>query len=129
MPPRARFLAEPVVTDDPDVLAVPRLLVPGGGSEVTVPELLGPPGLMAELLMPPVLAVSGAPVTPAVPVPAEPEFGEPVALAGLEGAVVTPAVPAPVEPLLGEPTALPAPADAPPVPPPALPPPAPPPPV
>src|SRR2546423_15622266 len=103
VPPRgARFLAEPVVPDDPDALAVPRLFVPGGGSEATVPELSGVPGLLAELLMPPVLA-------------------------GLEGAVVTPDVPAPVEPL-GEPTALPAP-DVPALPPPALPPPAPPPPV
>ncbi|MFL6827377.1 MAG: hypothetical protein ACJ8E2_13035, partial [Bradyrhizobium sp.] len=115
------FLAEPVVTDDPDALAVPRLFVPGGGgSEATVPELLGPPGFMAELLMPPALPVSeGVPVTPGVPVPAEPGFGEAVALAGLDGAVVTPALPAPVEPPLGEP------ADVPPVPPPALPPPAP----
>ncbi|MFL6814354.1 MAG: hypothetical protein ACJ8EK_09965, partial [Bradyrhizobium sp.] len=109
------------MTDDPDVLAVPRLFVPGGGSEVTLPELLGPPGLMAELLIPPVLAASeGTPVTPALLVPAEPGFGEPVALAGLEGEVVTPARPAAVEPPVYEPTA---PADVPPVPPPALPPP------
>src|SRR5450756_1104869 len=56
---------EPVVVvdpDDPEELAVPALLVPGGGGEAT---LAGP---------------DGTPLTAAVPAPAEPALGEPVAL-------------------------------------------------
>jgi hypothetical protein len=70
-----------VVIDDPDVLAVPRLLVPGGGSETTFPELPAPLGSLMELFKPPALAgPDGTPLTPAVPAPTEPAFGEPTAL-------------------------------------------------
>jgi hypothetical protein len=96
--PPARLPAEPVVMeDDPDELAVPALLVPGGG-EATLAELPAPLGSLPELLRPP-------------------------ALAGPDGTPLTPAVPAPAEPALGEPVALPLPADEPPAAPPALPPP------
>src|SRR5712672_2731188 len=99
-------LAEPVVMDDgnPDELAVPALLVPGGGGEATFAELPAPLGSLLELLSPP-------------------------ALAGPDGTPLTPAVPAPGEPALGEPAALPLPAEGPLAAPPALPPPAPPPPL
>jgi hypothetical protein len=80
-------LAEPVVADDPlpaddpDELAVPALLVPGGGGEATFAELPAPLGSLPELLRPPTLAgPDGTPLTPAVPAPAEPAFGEPTAL-------------------------------------------------
>jgi len=79
-------LAEPVVVDDPDAagdpdeLAVPALLVPGGG-EAIFAELPAPLGSLPELLRPPTLAgPDGTPLTPAVPAPGEPAFGEPTAL-------------------------------------------------
>src|SRR6266699_3871903 len=58
-------LAEPVVIGNPDELAVPALLVPGGGGEASFAALAGP---------------HGTPLTPAVPAPAEPALGEPTAL-------------------------------------------------
>src|SRR6267143_4931964 len=76
-------LAEPVVMDDgnPDELAVPALLVPGGGGEASFAELPAPLGSLPELLRPPTLAgPDGTPLTPAVPAPAEPALGEPTAL-------------------------------------------------
>ena len=76
-------LAEPVVMDDgnPDELAVPALLVPGGGGEASFAELPAPLGSLPELLRPPALAgPDGTPLTPAVPAPAEPALGEPAAL-------------------------------------------------
>jgi len=83
----AAGLAEPVVMDDPDVpgdpdeLAVPALLVPGGGGDATLAELPAPLESLPELLSPPALAgPDGAPLTPAVPAPAEPALGEPTAL-------------------------------------------------
>jgi hypothetical protein len=84
--PPAAGRAEPVVTDDPavpeapDELAVPALLVPGGGGEATFAELPAPLGSLPELLRPPALAgPDGTPLTPAVPAPAEPALGEPAA--------------------------------------------------
>jgi hypothetical protein len=72
--------AEPIVADDPDELAVPALLVPGGG-EAVFAELPAPLGSLPELLRPPTLAgPDGTPLMPAVPVPGEPAFGEPAAL-------------------------------------------------
>jgi hypothetical protein len=85
-----------VVTEDPDELAVPALLVPGGGGEASSVELPTPLGSSPELLRPP-------------------------ALAGPDGTPFTPVVPAPAEPALGEPAALPLPADGPPAAPAALP--------
>src|ERR1700722_5362629 len=76
----ALLAAEPVVID-PDELAAPALLVPGGGSETTLPELPAPLGSLPELFRPPALAgPDGTPLTPAEPAPAEPAFGEPTAL-------------------------------------------------
>jgi hypothetical protein len=89
-------LDDPVVADDPEELAVPALLVPGGG-EATLAEFPVPLGSLPELLRPP-------------------------ALAGPDGTPLTPAVPAPAEPALGEPAAVPEPADGPLAAPPALPP-------
>jgi hypothetical protein len=96
-PTPALFPAEPVVMEDPDELAVPALLVPGGGGAASFAELPAPLGSLPELL-------------------------RPAALAGPDGTPLTAAVPAPVEPALGEPAALPLPADAPLAAPPALPP-------
>ncbi len=77
---RSFDLAEPVVAGDPDELAVPALLVPGGG-EAILAELPAPLGSLPELLRPPTLAgPDGTPLTPAVPAPGEPAFGEPAAL-------------------------------------------------
>lgn len=71
---------EPVVAEDPDELAVPALLVPGGGG-ATFAEFPAPLGSLPELLRPPTLAgPDGTPLTPAVPAPGEPAFGEPAAL-------------------------------------------------
>jgi hypothetical protein len=71
---------DPVVEDEPVELAVPALLVPGGGGEATLAELPAPLGSLPELLRPPALAgPDGTPLTPAVPAPAEPAFGEPAA--------------------------------------------------
>src|SRR5437899_667063 len=99
-------LAEPVVMDDgnPDELAVPALLVPGGGGEATFAELPAPLGSLPELLRPPTLAgPDGTPLTPAVPAPAEPAFGEPTAL------------PVPADGPLAAPPALPPPPAPPPL--------------
>ena len=79
--------AEPVVVDparpgDPDELAVPALLVPGAAGWLSFTELPAPLGSLTELFNPPALAgPDGTPLTPAVPVPAEPAFGEPAGLA------------------------------------------------
>ena len=100
--PPARLPAEPVVMeDDPDELAVPALLVPGGG-EASFAGLPAPLGSLPELLRPPALAgPDGAPLTPAVPAPAEPAFGEPAALAlPADGPLAAPpALPPPPPPL------------------------------
>jgi hypothetical protein len=95
-----------VLPGDPDEFAVPKVLVPGAVG--TFAELPAPLGSLPELLSPPTLAgPDGTPLTPAVPAPADPAFGEPAA------------VPAPEEGPLAAP-----PADAPPAePPPELPPP------
>jgi hypothetical protein len=117
----ALLLAVPVVVDplaapaaapaDPDEFAVPKELVPGFVG--TFAELPAPLGSLPELLRPPAFAGPfGTPLTPAVPVPAAPAFGDPTPLP----------VPA-VGPLAAPPAEAP-PAD----PPPALPPPPPPPP-
>jgi hypothetical protein len=72
---------DPVVAGDPDELAVPALLVPGAGGEAAFAELPAPLGSLPELLRPPALAgPDGTPLTPAVPAPGEPAFGEPTAL-------------------------------------------------
>ena len=85
--PPAAARAEPVVIDDPvvavnpDELAVPAALVPGGGGAATFAEFPAPLGSLPELLRPPTLAgPDGTPLTPAVPAPAEPALGEPTAL-------------------------------------------------
>src|SRR3954466_9950045 len=93
----------PVFAPDPDELAVPALLVPGGGGVASLDELPAPLGSLPELFRPP-------------------------AFAGPDGTPLTPDVPAPADPALGEPTALPLPAEGPLAAPPALPPLAPPPP-
>ena len=106
-PPPARLPADPVVVPDegaPDEFAVPAELVPGVVG--TFAALPAPLGSFAELFSPPALAGPlGTPLTPAVPAPAAPAFGEPVAL------------PVPAEGPLAAP-----PAEAPPVPPPEPPP-------
>ena len=92
---------DPVVADDPEELAVPALLVPGGG-ETTLAELPAPLGSLPELLRPPALAgPDGTPLTPAVPAPAEPAFGEPAALPEpADGPLAAPpALPPPPPPL------------------------------
>jgi hypothetical protein len=98
----AAGLAEPVVVPgDPDELAVPRLLVPGGGGEATFAELPAPLGSLPELLRPPELAgPDGTPLTPAVPAPAEPALGEPAALPlpAVGPLAAPPALPPPVPP-------------------------------
>src|SRR6202171_1296445 len=66
---------DPVVADDPDELAVPALLVPGGGGEATFAELPAPLGSLPELLRPSTLAgPDGTPLTPGVAAPREPAF-------------------------------------------------------
>ena len=108
---------EPEFVPPPEVFAVPRALVPGAFG--VLDALPAPLGSFPELLSPPTLAAPlGTPLTPAVPAPAEPAFGEPTAL------------PEPVEGPLAAPPAADPPADAPPpeAPPPADPPPPPPPP-
>ena len=98
-PTPARLPAEPVVVeDDPDELAVPALLVPGGGGDATLAELPAPLGSLPELLSPPALAgPDGTPLTPAVPAPAEPALGEPTALPlPAEGPLAVPPVLAPL---------------------------------
>jgi hypothetical protein len=97
---RSFDLAEPVVADDPDELAVPALLVPGGGGETFFAELPAPLGSLPELLRPPTLAgPDGTPLMPAVPAPGEPAFGEPTALpVPAEGPLAAP--PALLAPLL-----------------------------
>ena len=103
-PTPARLPAEPVVMEDgPDELAVPALLVPGGGGDATLAELPAPLGSLPELLSPPALAgPDGTPLTPAVPAPAEPALGEPTALPlPAEGPLaVPPALAPPLVPLL-----------------------------
>jgi len=101
---------EPALLADPDEFAVPKLFVPGAVG--TFAELPAPLGSLPELLSPPALAGPlGTPLTPAVPPPAEPAFGDPTALpVPAEGPLAAP--PAEVPPL-AEP-----PADPPPPPPP-----------
>jgi hypothetical protein len=103
-PTPARLPAEPVVVEDgPDELAVPALLVPGGGGDATLAELPAPLGSLPELLSPPTLAgPDGTPLTPAVPAPAEPALGEPAALLlPAEGPLAAPpALAPPLVPLL-----------------------------
>jgi hypothetical protein len=77
VPPGAD-LAEPVVTPvpvfapDPDELAVPALLVPGGGGVASLDELPAPLGSLPELFSPPEFAgPDGTPLTPDVPAPAD----------------------------------------------------------
>jgi hypothetical protein len=56
---------DPVVTGDPDELAVPALLVPCGGGETIFAELPAPLGSLPELLRAPALAgPNGAPLAP-----------------------------------------------------------------
>jgi hypothetical protein len=92
--------AEPVVTPapGPDELAVPELLVPGGGGAVSLDELPAPLGSLAELFSPPEFAgPDGTPLTPDVPAPADPALGEPTALP-LEGPLAAPPVLPPLAP-------------------------------
>jgi hypothetical protein len=61
---------------DPDEFAVPDAFVPGAVG--TFAEFPTPLGSFTELFRPPALAGPlGTPLTPAVPAPAEPAFGEP----------------------------------------------------
>lgn len=65
----------------PDDCAVPEVLVPGAGGVASLEALPTPDGSLPELFKPPTLAgPDGTPLTPAVPAPAEPAFGEPTAL-------------------------------------------------
>jgi len=69
----------PVLTPAPDDCAVPALLVPGG--EASLDEFAEPLGSSPALFNPPGFAgPDGMPLTPDVPAPAEPAFGEPAAL-------------------------------------------------
>src|SRR5688572_27484515 len=90
--PPPRLPADPVVVPEggPDELAVPAELVPGGAG--TFAALPAPLGSFAELFRPPTLAGPlGTPLTPAVPAPAAPAFGEPVALpVPVEGPLAAP---------------------------------------
>src|SRR5712671_1661481 len=91
-------LAEPVVTPapGPDELAVPALLMPGGGGAASLDALPAPLGSLPELFSPPAFAgPDGTPLTPDVPAPADPALGEPTAL------------PLPAEGLLAAPPVLP----------------------
>jgi hypothetical protein len=64
--------------DDPVEFAVPNAFVPGAVG--TFAEFPTPLGSFTELFRPPALAGPlGTPLTPAVPAPAEPAFGEPAA--------------------------------------------------
>src|ERR1700688_1684467 len=84
LPPAEPVVIDEPAADEPDELAVPALLVPGGGSETTLPEFPAPLGSLPELFRPPALAgPGGTPFTPALPAPAEPAFGEPTALLAL----------------------------------------------
>src|SRR4051794_10018350 len=110
--------AEPVVTPppvfarEPDDCAVPALLVPGGGGEATFAELPAPLGSLPELFSPPALpGPDGTPLTPAVPAPVEPAFGEPTAL---PVPAVGPLAAPPAVPPLAPPPAPPAPPAPPP---------------
>jgi hypothetical protein len=123
-PPVPLFLAVPVVLVplappvappcDPDEFAVPAVFVPGAVGAFV--ELPAPLGSLPELLSPPAFAGPfGTPLTPVVPAPAEPAFGEPTALpVPADGPLAAPPVEAP-------------PAEAPPADPPPAPPPPPPP--
>jgi hypothetical protein len=65
----------------PDDCAVPAVLVPGAGWVASLEALPAPDGSLPELFNPPTLAgPDGTPLTPCVPAPAEPAFGEPTAL-------------------------------------------------
>jgi hypothetical protein len=91
---------EPVLTPEPVEFAVPALLVPGAGGDASFDELPAPLGSLPELFNPPALAgPDGTPLTPAVPAPAEPEFGEPTALpVPAEGPLAAPPVLPPLAP-------------------------------
>ena len=102
-------VAVPVVVDppepvlalpiEPEEFAVPKLFVPGAVG--TFAELPAPLGSLPELLSPPAFAGPlGAPLTPAVPAPAEPAFGDPTALPvpAVGPLAAPPADPPPAEP-------------------------------
>jgi hypothetical protein len=75
-------LAVPVVTPapGPDEFAVPAVLVPGGGGKAGLDGMPTVLGSLPGLLNPPAPGEpDGAPLTPAVPAPAEPADGEPAA--------------------------------------------------
>jgi hypothetical protein len=95
-------LAEPVVTPapGPDELAVPALLMPGGGGAASLDALPAPLGSLPELFSPPAFAgPDGTPLTPDVPAPADPALGEPTALPlPAEGPLAAPAAPPPLAP-------------------------------
>jgi len=70
-------LAEPVVTPapGPDELAVPALLMPGGGGAASLDALPAPLGSLPELFSPPAFAgPDGTPLTPDVPRPPIPRW-------------------------------------------------------
>jgi hypothetical protein len=89
-----------VLTPEPEDCAVPALLVPGDGGEASLLEFPAPLGSLPELFSPPTLAgPDGTPLTPAVPAPAEPAFGEPAALpVPAEGPLAAPPVLPPLAP-------------------------------
>ncbi|WP_167558591.1 hypothetical protein [Bradyrhizobium canariense] len=93
--PAPEFKLALEVAGEPDAFAVPALLVPDAGCDTTFDGLPAPLGSLPELLRPPTFAgPDGTPLTPAVPAPAEPAFGEPAA------------VPLPAEAPLAAPPAL-----------------------
>src|SRR6478609_6888755 len=120
--PGAPDLAAPVVMPGwlltpppllPDDCAVPAVLVPGAGWVTSLEALPAPDGSLPELFNPPTLAgPDGTPLTPCVPAPAEPAFGEPTGLLlPAEGPLAAP-------PALAPPALAPPPVPPPPPPPP-----------
>ena len=115
--PLVLFPVDPEVCAAPDVFAVPKAFVPGVLGVFA--ELPAPLGSLPELLRPPTFAGPlGTPLTPAVPAPADPAFGDPTALpVPAEGPLAAPPAEAP-PPEEAPPPAEPPPPDPPPPPPP-----------
>jgi hypothetical protein len=108
------------VEAEPDELAVPAELVPGAVG--TFEAFPAPLGSLSELFSPPALAGPlGTPLTPAVPAPAEPAFGDPAALFDpAVGPLAAPVAPPAEAPPDDPPPAPPPPPPEPPPPPPPL---------
>jgi hypothetical protein len=115
------FVDELLVEARSDELGVPVALFAGASGNLA--ELPAPLGSFPELFSPPTLAGPfGTPLTPDVPAPAEPAFGEPAGLAVPEGPLAAPDLPADAAPADAPPADAP-PDELPPLPPPPPPPP------